>query len=454
MKILMDENIVLTTDIIHRMITYFNTNIRGQLQYWKDYYDGNQDICGKTYTDASQRSSNIVTNFCKNITENYVGYMGNDITYKTDEEDIIDILKYNDYAQKDSSFLQDALIYGTATELMYIDTDKQVRFDRVDPRCSFGIFANNLEERLMYFIRIVAIEDWQFVEQLKARYLVYVYDDKNVTTYYMVGDNGHLEFIEEKPHYFSQCPANIFYLPAEKSIFDCVISLQDAYNEALSDTVDDCSYFSDAYLLLKGATLPGDTDAEKKQSASEMRKNRLFELPYENASMEFLTKGSNDSGNNELLNRLKENIYRIAQCPDFSDNETFGNATSGVSLKYKLSNIENRASEIQYEMKKALQRRIEIICGFIRLKYGDTIWRDIDIIFKRNIPTDISEMTQIVTSLSGIVSRETLLTQVPFVKDINEEIKRVDEEKMNAMQMYASDMFPVNENAENMQDDE
>ena len=36
-------------------------------------------------------------------------------------------------------------------------------------------------------------------------------------------------------------------------------------------------------------------------------------------------------------------------------------------------------------------------------------WRAIDIIFKRNIPTDLSGLADIINKLSNVVSTETLL---------------------------------------------
>ena len=46
----------------------------------------------------------------------------------------------------------------------------------------------------------------------------------------MTGANGYLTFVGQELHYFAQCPANIFTLPDEKSIFDCIVGLQDAVN--------------------------------------------------------------------------------------------------------------------------------------------------------------------------------------------------------------------------------
>ena len=112
------------------------------------------------------------------------------------------------------------------------------------------------------------VNDWDNTDI----YNVDVYSDISIKHYKMSGNNGYLEFIAEEPHYFSQCPANIFNLPDEKSIFDCIISLQDAANELLSSEIDDYSAFCDAYLLLIGA----DADAE---DILAMKQNRVLILP-------------------------------------------------------------------------------------------------------------------------------------------------------------------------------
>ena len=73
-------------------------------------------------------------------------------------------------------------------------------------------------------------------------------------------------------------------------------------------------------------------------------------------------------------------------------------------------------------MKKALQRRVEIICGIASLKIGEEIFRDINIEFKRNIPEDITTGVDLVTKLKGLVSDKTLLSQLNFVDDVNAEL--------------------------------
>ena len=67
-----------------------------------------------------------------------------------------DILNYNDVTDKDNLFLRNALIFGKAFELHYIDTDKKTRFDVIDTRFGIDVYSDELEkDELKYFIRML-----------------------------------------------------------------------------------------------------------------------------------------------------------------------------------------------------------------------------------------------------------------------------------------------------------
>lgn len=418
----------LTTDLLYKMLNKFKVDVQPKLQKYKNYYDGLQAIINKEYSDEHKPCNKTVINYCKNITDSYCGYIATPgyISYssKHDIELIMNILRYNDYQAEDSSLLLDGLIFGKACELMYIDSDSKTRFKLISPLQSFGIYDDSLTSDLLYFVRWYKDSEWDD----SNIYNVDVYTDAVIRHYTMTGELGNLTFISEEPHYFSQCPANIFYLPDEKSIFDCIMSVQDTYNTILSAEVDDYEAFCDAYLTLEAC----DLDDEQVDS---MKENRVLILPA-GAKAQWLTKNANDAQVENILKRLHEAIYRIAQCPDFSSESFVGGVSSGVAIRYRLTGMETRAGKIEAEMKKALQRRVEIICGIATLKLGEEVFRDISINFKRNVPEDEASIINMVNSLKGTVSDATLLSLLPFVSDVNAELVNLDEQKAKNMQMY------------------
>lgn len=419
----------LTIDLLQKMISKFNTEIVPKLTKYKKYYDGIQAILDKSYADATKPCSHTVINYVKDITDSYCGYLATPgyISYgsKQDIEDVMNILRYNDYQAEDADFLLDALIHGTACELMYIDNAGQTRFRLINPISCFGIYDDSLTGDLMYFVRMYEADAWDETDL----YYVDVYSDVDIKHYQMSGMNGYLTLIGEEKHYFSQCPANIFTLPDEKSVFDCILTLQDAVNELVSSEIDDYSAFCDAYLTLTGV----DADEE---DIAKSKANRVFVLP-EGAKTEWLTKNANDAQVENILKRIHDSIYRTAKCPDFSSETFVGGVSSGIAIQYRLSGMEHKAGIIEGRMKKALQRRIEIICGIVSLKLGEEVFRDINIEFKRNIPEDITSTVNVVNSLKGTISDATLLSQIPFVDDVNAELEAVQKQKQENIALYS-----------------
>ena len=424
----LNKNIPLDAAILSKMINRFNIEVKPKLTKNKKYYDGIQTILNKTYADASKPCSRTIINYCKNIADSYAGYLATPgyISYTSDNdiEEIMDILRYNDYQAEDSDFLLDALVYGVAAELMFIDETGHTSFRLINPTSCFGVCDDSLTGDLLYFVRIYAASEWDN----SNTYFVDVYSDSSITQYKMSGENGQLIFIDEQPHFFSQVPANIFALPDEKSIFDCIITLQDAANEIVSAEIDDYNAFCDAYLTLIGVDADNDDVAAMKQ-------NRILLLP-EGAAAQWLTKNSSDTQVENILKRIQDSIYRIAACPDFSSETFVGGVSSGVAIRYRLTGMETRAGKIEGAMKKALQRRVEIIAGIASLKLGEEVFRDINIDFKRNIPNDEATIINLVNALKGTVSDATLLGQLDFVDDVNAELEAVKKQREENMSIY------------------
>ena len=261
-----------------------------------------------------------------------------------------------------------------------------------------------------------------------------------IRTYKSNSGFSSFSLMEEKPHYYNQVPITVFSLNREEtSIFNQIISLQDAYNTLLSDEVDDFEAFADAYLVLKGVTADADDLAE-------MKKNRVLIMDSD-AEASYLTKNITDTQIQNMLININDQIHKISKSPDFNDEKLM--AQSGIAMRYKLIGFENVSSSIEARMRKALQKRIELICSVLNLKGIEALWRDIDIRFTRNLPANITEIAQVVNSLRGLVPDITLLSQIPFIDNPKEQIDLLQQEKEANMSLYNfSNMSESNEEEE------
>lgn len=208
------------------------------------------------------------------------------------------------------------------------------------------------------------------------------------------------------------------------------MSLQDAYNNLLSAEIDDFDAFADAYLILKGVVADSDDLANMKQ-------NRVLLMDADD-SAEYLTKNISDTQIQNMLQNINDQIHKMSNSPDFNDEKLM--AQSGIAMKYKLIGFENVSSAIVANMTKALQKRIELICEVLNLTDGIAMWRDIKITFTRNLPENTLETAQMVNQLRGLVSDETLLSQIPFITNPAEEVERVKEQKQLNADLYS---FPT-----------
>ena len=100
--------------------------------------------------------------------------------------------------------------------------------------------------------------------------------------------------------------------------------------------------------------------------------------------------------------------------------------------------------------RKSVQRMLELIVNVLNMRGQNIDYRNYKIIFTRALPQNVTEIAQMVTSLNGIVSNETLLSLLPFIEKPKEELDRVNSEKEAAFETYSFPMKdePVTEDEE------
>lgn len=410
----LDKNTELSVETLTKFINVFVTTELPRLIKLKDYYDGKQAIMQKYNEDSSKPCNKIVVNYCSGIVDNFNGYLtGIPVTYKSTDDisDLRGVLRDNNYITEDSQFLKNALIFGKAYEIMYLDEDGNIRFNVLDTRQGFPVYSDDLDKKLIYFVRFYPKDT---IDTLKG-YYVEVYDKDTVKKYTMSDGYSDIQFVDEEQHYFRAVPLSVFSLNAdETSAYEKIMSMQDAYNKLLSSAEDDFEAFCDAYMVISGMTID-------EEELIKMKTNRVL-LVEEAGNVSYLTKDVNTTALDSMLDELNGKIHRVSNSPDFGD-ENFANA-SGISLKYKLIGFENTASAIATRFIKALNDRIRMIFQILYIK-NSAAWRDVDIIVSRNLPIDIAEIVDTVTSLRGIVSDKTLIAQIPFITDVDEELNNL-----------------------------
>ena len=431
-KILFDRGEELTPAIVGKVIRKYQSRVVPMIERAHGYFEGRgQAIMSRVSPDPTRPNNRIVKNYCKTIVENFQGYLtGNPVSYTSadgsDITPITDVLAANDVANADSEFLQEALIGGIAYELCYINEDGDKRFKNVDARNVVPVYSNDLDEDLLYCVYYYPIQDWRD-DTAPERWGVDVYTDADIYHYQATNAFNDFTLLDVEPHYFGEVPFVTFDLNKSNTpIFEPIVSLQDAYNALLSDEVNDFQAFVDAYMVLK------NLDATPEDLA-QMKANRTIIIDGE-SDVSYLTKDISDTQIQNLLDNINSSIHTVSNSPDFSSEEFNSGVSSGIALQFKLVGFNNIASNIEARFKKALQRRISLLNRVLELV--DTDACAVDVSFKHNLPTSILDTVDMVNSLRGLVSDETLLAQIPFVTDVDAEVERIERQNEPYLDPY------------------
>ena len=411
----------LNQEVIKRIINQFQMNELPRLMKLKNYYLNKTAILNRVRVDSTQPNNKVVHPFAQYITDTLTGYfMGEPVAYTSNEniEALKLVYEYNDEQNENMELAKSCSIFGKAWEYLYVDLDGSLRFTYIDPREIIPIYGTSINDDLLAVIRFY--EEYNVVKDA-VDVIVEVYTDTEIYTYKTEQVISNLELVSVIPHAIGSVPF-VLYMNNEDMTgdFEGVISLIDAYDALVSDDLNDFEYFCDAYLALYGYTADNE-------DAKQMKENRILCLDT-GSKAEWLIKQGDGASVEQTKARIETDIHKFSKTPNAND-ESFSSNTSGVAMKYKLLGTENLGSIKESKFKKGLQRRMEIISHLFELTRRPKIdWLGVDIIFTRNLPVNEADIANMVEKLDGIVSKKTLVAQLPFVDDAEQEVERLQGE--------------------------
>ena len=143
----------------------------------------------------------------------------------------------------------------------------------------------------------------------------------------------------------------------------------------------------------------------------------------EGGKAEFVVKNLNHEALAQLENNLRKNILQLSMTPDLTDESFSGNA-SGVALQYKLWGIEQVRSGKERSFTEGVFRMLEALSGGLSVLGAHTELEKGKVTFYKNLPQNHSELVESLLALSPILSSRTILEQLPWVPDVEEELRR------------------------------
>lgn len=425
-----------------------------RLRKLKEYYEGLHKILKE-----EDRENPLVCNHAKDIADTSSSYfIGEPVSYKAANMDIktlTDALGDAGADEVDGDNGLDLAIYGRAYEYIYTKkNDTALCTKTLEPENTFIVYDDTIEQNELFGVYYYPKVDSRDVN--KTIYMATILTENYKYSMEILDADGPQELVElPEPHFKGEVPIIEYYNnKLQIGDFELQIPLIDAYNALMSDRITDKEQFIDAILALYG-TLLADDEEETQDGDTPMKKlkkERLLELP-EGSKAEYLTNTFDENGVEILKKAIEQDIHKFSNIPCMTD-ESFGGNVSGVAMEFKLLGMENITKIKSRYYKKGLRKRIRIFCNFLNLSGSHIEAKGITFIFSRALPKNLLEISQIIANLWGKVSRKTLLSQIPFVEDPEEELRMLDQEEEENMRRQQELFGHANTQPDDYEDEE
>lgn len=433
-----DETNINKQEILHLIRKHVSLTVKLREKF--NYYGGEHGILSRK-KEGDAPNNKLVCNHAKDISDTATSYfIGEPITYKSKKDITLltDALEAAGCDEVDGDNGLDLSIYGLAYDYIYVkenETDLTVK--NLSPMNTFMVYDDTIEQHELFAVYYYAKKD--DTEQKSTSYVATILTANYKYIINILGEDQPQALTERpEPHYMREIPVTE-YRNNKLGIgdFELQIPLIDAYNAIMSDRVNDKEQFVDSILAIYGALLSDEDDiinehggdgAGADKAMRKLKRLKLLELPDTGTKAEYLTHTFDESGVEILRRAIEQDIHKFSHVPCMTD-ESFGGNVSGVAMEFKLLGLENITKIKTRYYKKGIRKRIRIFSNWLILKGQNVDIAGIKPVFTRCMPKNLLEISQWVSNLWGKISKKTLLSQIPFVEDVEEEIKAVEKEE-------------------------
>lgn len=431
-----DEEI--TGDVVDKFVKLHMAKLP-RYRRLKKLYESKGPILEQEEKAEYKPDNRLVVNNAKEIVDSYNGFFIGVPVKVTHQEQTVtkfvdEFRKRNSLDDVESEASKLSAIYGHSYIYVFQNEESETCVTFNSPLDMFIVYDDTIQEEPLFAVRYKPTDTGYEGQLFIKGKEMYILNDATGTIL--------TELDEDQDRFYYNDIQIIEWKENEErtSVFEPVETLINAMNKALSEKANDVDYFADAYLSMIGAEI-------KDEGLKSIRDNRIINLFGEEAGkiiVEFLDKPDGDQTQENLLNRLERLIYEKSMIANIND-ESFGNA-SGVALEFKLQPMKNLAINKERKVKVAMKRMYKLIFS-VPLQLPNSMideWKNLNFTFTRNIPRNVSDEAETAGKLQGVVSKETQLSVLSIVDNVQEEIDRMDEEK----EKQATNEIPADENGD------
>ena len=399
------------------------------------YYKGNQDILAKKRKAIVEGgrleevnnlvNSKLVDNQYAKMVDQKVNYiLAKKPTFTCENEKVIKLFG-NKFLRTLRNLGEDSLNGGIGWIYPYFDKEGKLQFRKFEPSEILPIWKDNNKDELDLVIRLYEVLEFQHSSLVPVK-KVEVYSGNGVDFFIWNGSlkaMGHSDYIAIGDENFNWGKVPLVPFRSnnlEQPLICKVKCLQDALNEIISKFQDNMMEDAGSSILIL-TNYDGENLGEFRRNLATYRAVKVTNIDGGKGGLEALQIEVNSENYALIIKLLKKAIIENARGFDAKDERLGGNPNE-MNIQSMYSDIDLDANQMEVEF----QASFEELMWFINKALNtDTT---LEIVFNRDVLVNESETINNCKASVGIVSQKTILSQHPWVSNVDKEIEQLKEE--------------------------
>jgi len=489
---IINDSLQLQSKMINDLITSDKSSIKKkEMREGEAYFNSRHDVLDTKqyyylnnirYEDNSKANNKVVHPFHKLLVEQKAGYIaGNPIVFSYDksmsdkEAEQLNMHLMNLVTNSFDDIMNNWIVGASnkAEEWIHVFINSKGEFNYliINSLELIPIYDTQYQNTLVGMLRYYSVEE--IIDNNKKLITKVEWWTEKDVTYYTETSSG--EYIIDNTysknpsaHYYNYNTVNVenkisgswgkvpFVKLANNSYgtndLKPVKILIDAYDKVKSGWVNNLDDFQEMVLVLKGYA--GIVTSQQRQSGyseldaffQNLKTKKVIPVDDE-GSVEQLKLDIPYEARDKFLEITRKEIFYFGQGIDVN-NDTFGNAPSGTSLKFVYALLDLKANQLIKKMVLSLSDLMYFFVYWINLTEKTSFnSNSVSYVFNKSIIFNEKEKIDELNASTNVLSEQTILENHPLVNDVKEEILRLEAQRAKELEVYNSSLpKTLNEN--------
>lgn len=447
------------------LVSEFKVNARNGVLYYRRKNTYIENLIAERNTKNEKSSNKWICNhkcgsgFFKKIVDQKINYLLGKSININNADNCIKIFDINTIIKKAT---KEAAKKGVEWLHPYINSIGEFKVINIDGCECIPVWDTELENELQQMIRYYQIAVIIDGEE-KLRYKVELWDKEKVS-YYMQDENGNYYFdtaieynpfahwnlntvlggnvIDSESYGWGKVPFVPIWNNDDKvNDLEAIKPDIDLYDVIKSDFGNNIDRFQEALLVVKNHA------AKSTEKFLELLKDYGFIEVEEDGDVKWLQLDIPTEARKTFLEIIRDDIFEFGQAVD-TRRVADGNTTN-VVIKSRYADLDLKADDLEGETTTTIKEVYWFVNKFLEItgQKKDDLTK-IEVVYNRNIIFNTGEMVDNCLKSKGITSDKTMLTNHPYVDDVDEEMKLIaeDVEKNNELENNNDEGFGQNKN--------